>query len=143
MWFLMSTCRTNLPTFERTFARGCTNSTAINGQDFRKAGHIIHSNTGDGYLFDSDGKAVDKSIGLPVTLGGPLTKGRAVSVVAAAQSSNISLSPELASTDYQVAVTLHWDAGGWWITNQTKSGFTINWANPAPPNSSLDGTVSL
>jgi len=113
------------------------------GQDFRTAGHIIHSNTGDGFLFDSTGPAIDKSVGLPLTLGGPLTKDRGVSVTAAMQSINISLSPALATTNYQVAVTLSWNGGGWWISNKATTGFTINWAIAPTIATTLDWTLYL
>ena len=113
------------------------------GQDFRTAGHIIHSNTGDGYLFDSNGKAIDESVGLPITLGGPLTKDRSVPVAPAMLSIDIPLSPALATADYQVVVTLNWNGGSWWISNKSTTGFTINWAIAPTVATALDWTLYL
>jgi Right handed beta helix region/Pectate lyase superfamily protein len=121
-----------------------------NGQDFRTAGHIIHSNTGDGYLYDSTHLLpIDMSVDLPLILGGPLTKARNVLVLPPSTTlvSNpkmaIMLPTALATTDYQVAVTLYWDAGGWWISNKTTMGFTINWAAGPTARTTLDWTLYL
>lgn len=43
----------------------------------------------------------------------------------------ILLYPEMVNETYQVDVSLHWDGGGWWVTDKTVSGFNIRWANAA------------
>ncbi len=92
-------------------------------------------------------RALDKLTQLCLTLRGQFNtfsdqivqSAKGTTTVGADVSSvTITLNTSFSDSNYNISATPRWNSNGWWITNKTGEGFTLNFAVPPDSSSSVE-----